>query len=604
MRKFSKKLTYLFEGLFSVLLVLLSSFYLQLCQNQFSFQLATNFAFSWHTTKFLLGTLVLLVLYLFFVSLLGSFRGGGAFYTLFIGFLGFADYMKMAKREEPIYPDDFSILFQVRLLYDMLGVKLFAVLVIGVALLLIIVYRSLKASFKLSRKGQILRVGTLIMTVLSLGYIGQFNQPKNLLRQGYNQSALWIPYSQKMNYYNVGFVGGFLYNLNVSPMDKPEGYSQETIEKIVKNYPPVKETTTSEKPNIVFVMSESFSNPDLLKGIELNQNPIESYQEVARKGIRGSMLSQGYGGGTANIEFEALTSFSIEPLNAQLTTPYTQLVPKLENFPSIVEQVEHLGYETTAIHPYNTSMYKREDVYRVLHFNQFLSEKNMTNTEKQENNPYISDESAYKEVLKQLDKSTQPQFVHLVTMQTHMPYENKYSTLDFYSFGAANNRTLDNYFQDIHEASEALGQFVEQAKKLKRPTIIVFWGDHLPGIYDENIRQQNTNATLHQTEFMIYDTQSEESVEPIVTSPIYFSPMTFEKGNLALSGYQKLLLNLQKVLPAFEKNLYYQKGDWQAERSLTKEEQKIYEDYRMIEYDIVAGKQYSLKEKFFNSEGK
>ena len=48
------------------------------------------------------------------------------------------------------------------------------------------------------------------------------------------------------------------------------------------------------------------------------------------------MLSQNYGGGTANIEFEALTSFSMELMNAQMTTPYTMMIPKMTELPSIV----------------------------------------------------------------------------------------------------------------------------------------------------------------------------------------------------------------------------------------------------------------------------
>ena len=131
------------------------------------------------------------------------------------------------------------------------------------------------------------------------------------------------------------------------------------------------------------------------------------------------MLSQNYGGGTANIEFEALTGFSMEPLNAQMTTPYTLLVPKLEKLPSLVSLLKDSGYETTAIHPYDTSMYKRKDVYQVLGFDQFLDQDTMTHRDKLENNPYISDESAYEEVLDQLDSDT-PQFLHLVTMHCQL----------------------------------------------------------------------------------------------------------------------------------------------------------------------------------------
>lgn len=33
----------------------------------------------------------------------------------------------------------------------------------------------------------------------------------------------------KMNYYNTGFMGGFLYNLPVDAMEKPENYSEAAV---------------------------------------------------------------------------------------------------------------------------------------------------------------------------------------------------------------------------------------------------------------------------------------------------------------------------------------------------------------------------------------
>ena len=40
----------------------------------------------------------------------------------------------------------------------------------------------------------------------------------------------------KMNYYNTGFIGGFLYNLKVEAMDQPKGYSKEAISEITQKY--------------------------------------------------------------------------------------------------------------------------------------------------------------------------------------------------------------------------------------------------------------------------------------------------------------------------------------------------------------------------------
>ena len=107
----------------------------------------------------------------------------------------------------------------------------------------------------------------------------------------------------------------------------------------------------------------------------------------------------------------------MELLNAQMTTPYTLLVPKLKSLPSLVSLTKEQGYDTTAIHPYDTSMYKRKDVYNILGFDRFLDQDTMKYRDKIENNPYISDESAYDEILDLLKANKKPQFVHLVTMR-------------------------------------------------------------------------------------------------------------------------------------------------------------------------------------------
>ena len=143
------------------------------------------------------------------------------------------------------------------------------------------------------------------------------------MRKAYNKTALWIPYSQKMNYYNTGFMGGFLYNLPVEAMEKPADYSQVNVERITKKYQKKAKTTSEEKPNIIYVMSESFSDPSRLNGLEiLGGDPLQDYRTIADQTYSGQMLSQNYGGGTANIEFEALTGFSMELFNAQMTALY------------------------------------------------------------------------------------------------------------------------------------------------------------------------------------------------------------------------------------------------------------------------------------------
>lgn len=599
-------LKYTLVAISIVFVVGLSNLYLQWCQNDLSFDLAVKFAFSWHTEKFLLACLVLLMIFLFLVAVLGSFLFGTFFYLVGIGILGYANYLKMTYRQEPIYPDDLKMIKEFGLLKDMTGTTSFYLLA-GMILLVVAggcwaIYRS----FKKDKKFQAIRVITLFTTIFALIYISHFNNPNNLLRKAYNKTALWIPYSQKMNYYNTGFIGGFLYNLKIDPMEKPKGYSEEKIKEITSHYQKLADeknkTASEEQPNIIYVMSESFSDPSRLNGVEITGDPLADYYAVADQTYSGQMLSQNYGGGTANIEFEALTGFSMGLFNAQLTTPYTMLVPKMNQLPSIVSTLKDQNYHTTAIHPYNTSMYKRKDVYEVLGFDEFISENTMTYTDTIEDNPYISDASAYQEVMDLLKEDDTPQFIHLVTMQTHMPYDGKYQQLEYTAKTEDNSgiSSLENYLQDISYSSQSLKAFTEELKKLSRRTLVVFWGDHLPGIYSDTIQNSNEKHTLHETQFLMFDSQGElEKTEAPVTSPFYFAADLMNQTNQQTTGFYQLLLALQNELPAFERELYYQEGQWQREVQLNKQQAELYQAYEMIQYDIVSGEKYSLQTNFF-----
>ncbi|NTK06729.1 LTA synthase family protein [Enterococcus faecium] len=592
-------------------LVVFSNLFLQWCQNDLSVDLALKFAFSWHTEKFFLACLVLLIILIFLIALAGSVPLGSLTYVVTIGVLGFANYMKMSYRQEPIYPDDLKMITEIGLLKDMTGTMLFTVILAAAGTVLGLFCWYMFRSLKKGRRFQLIRLTTLLVAIGLLGYISNFNNPDNLLRKAYNKTALWIPYSQKMNYYNTGFIGGFLYNLKVEPMDEPEGYSKAKIKEITEKYQKLADeknkAVEEESPNIVFVMSESFSDPSRLNGVEVSGEPLADYYEVADQTYSGNMLSQNYGGGTANIEFEALTGFSMALFNAQLTTPYTMLVPKMDQLPSIVSALNAQSYQTTAIHPYNTSMYKREDVYQTLGFDQFISERTMTYTDTIENNPYISDESAYKEVMTLLKEEKAPQFIHLVTMQTHMPYNGKYDRLGYSAEILDGSGTLDleNYLQDISYSSAALKQFTEELKNLSRRTLVVFWGDHLPGIYSDTIQAKNDKQTLHETQFLMFDSKGKlekQTTQDAITSPFYFAANLMEQTNQTTNGFYQLLLSLEQELPAFERELYYQNGQWYKEAQFNRSQQEIYDEYQLIQYDIVAGKQYSLADGFFEHE--
>ena len=367
------------------------------------------------------------------------------------------------------------------------------------------------------------------------------------------------------------------------------------MQKIVQKYKKIAEEKnknrkklSDEKVNVVYVMSESFIDPKLGKHLYDygNKEPIPYTKKLKKSQSSGWAASSEYGGGTANVEFEALTGLSNFFLNS---IPYTSIVPANKDTPSIVKNFNENGYKTIAMHPYNRNMYRREVVYPNLGFQEYKSADDFKNNSKIDNSKYISDESAFNEVLAELKNSQKPEFIHLVTMQNHMPYEeNAYSEHNF-SVNAKNGanpenaKTIQAYLEGISRSDKAMKNFLSEIEKLNEKTIVVFWGDHWPGIYGEMFEKELNKNDIRRTPLFVYSNFEKEKQDLGTSSLIYNQILALNSFDSKLSAFQYLLSDLREEYPALTKQFIK-----------TDEKSDILKDFEMIEYDILSGNKYSL----------
>lgn len=581
----------------------LINLYLQASLYQFSFQeqdLSPAFIRS-----FLITCLTFLIIELIFVCLIGEPLIGSILFLLVFLLLGYADLLKIRFRSEPIYPEDLSMIFQPSLLKEMVSPFIFISIVVFAILILIgVLFFLYRSRQKITKKQILYRLMGLILSCSFLVYLSTFNQEQNVYRRWIEHATgeLYPHQNQVMLYQQNGFVYAFLSGLKQESMAEPKSYSKQRIEEIVSAYQP--EQTNSipkqeELPNILFIMDESFSDPALLNGIEIPEETIRDFHEISAHSLSGNMLSPGYGGGTANIEFEALSSLSMALFSPQITTAYTQVVSKLTQLPSIVSLLNANRYKTIAIHPYNRTMYKRQQVYQKLQFDEFIYEDTMKHKDTLYKNPYISDQAAFDEAFDLLQDQNDPTFIHLVTMQNHMPYANKYREIHHPASQPSESPDFDNYLEDIYQTSIALKNLIEKLSQLDRETLIVFWGDHLPGLYGEDIFSKNDSWKMHEPPFFIYSTKSDFASIKLeeATSPIYFAPILLKASGLPYPAFYQMLLDMYTKLPAFEKELYLYQGNWQKNAPA---DFSVLDDYKLIQYDLLQGQQYSLKSHFFD----
>lgn len=608
------------DASFFLITGLISSFFsayiIDLLYYNFNYEHVHNLISSSRTELFLLGAAILFVFYILFSSSFGSTIIASVVLVLLSTLAGIATYFKIDLRAEPIYPSELTMISQVSFLIEMIGWRTSLLIILALLLItscLIYVYiKFLKPkplAFSTVTYYVLRGIGAFTSVSLIL-YIAQFNTPGNQVRKIYNQHANWVTYNQMKNYSDNGFIAGFLFNLSAPPMNELDNYSEEKIVEIYEYYSErAAELNTNrvheeEKTNVLFIMNESLSDPFNLHGLEANRDPIPYHREIENITTSGTVLSPSFGGGTANNEFQAITTMPLEPLAPHVTSPFVQLTNAMVKLPSLPRRFNELGYRSTAIHPYTPMFYKRNEVYRNLDFDIFLHENNMQHQYSiSEQHRYISDEAAYKEMLSVIEENNRPNFIHLVTMQNHTPFANKYDEVQFETTGSGNTDEANAYFEDLYHSDLALEFLIDEIDSHEEPILFVYWGDHLPGFYEGEILDNNPEYLIRETPLLFYSNRHELQEDIGIISPIFFLNHVNRILNTPLSPYDVLLMDLEDHIPAIENGLYYniETQEFVEHRSnLPEQAQVLLEIFSLIQYDITTGNQYTENLNFFN----
>ena len=565
---------------------------------------------------FLLGSLALWLVVGLVHAVVGRFWLTSALVLTATAVVAFADYEKIRLRREPLYPSDWEFAGNIGFLVGTVGVRGVLLLATGALVLAVAAYMgslALRRRFPrgahqprrpMARRTQIVvRVLTAGLCLVGLGYLADFNSPGNAARDAYEAlGASWRPWSQQRNYLGNGFVAGTLYNLDVPAMAPPAGYSSATMNRIAARYTAdAAEINRSRDPrvlddvNVVMILSESFSDPKSLRGVHLAEDPIPFIRRLMGSTTSGPMLAQNVGGGTANMEFEALTGMSASQFPPQLVVPYQMLVPGHETFPSAVRWLKQDGHRAVAVHPYTAEMYRRREVYRAFGFDDFVYDRTMHNKRRIGHDAYISDATAFDLVQRRLSSVRDPLLMNVVTMQNHMPYAGKYD--DPASVTGPDGESMPEigqYVRGLTYTDHAVQELIDGLSGLDEPTVVVFYGDHLPGSYPDDVFNANGRPAMHETPFFVWANFPGEKREQPITSPIYFMDLVLERANAAVPPYYALLHELRHEIPAMDSGMIFDVHNRPLRQGqLSDRAALLLRDYRLVQYDLSVGKRYS-----------
>lgn len=415
-------------------------------------------------------------------------------------------------------------------------------------------------------------------------------------------------WNQNRNYDDNGFILGFLYNLQKLRLSEPDKYSESKMTELKAEYTAIAEEKNKtrkdpaeEKVSVVMILNESFFDPDVsFQGVNFRDfykysgDVVPNLHRIMQKYPSGHMYSLDYGGGTANIEFETFTSLTNYWIDS---VPYTALLPKTGPIPSLAQELKARNYTTTAIHPFNGGMYKRNIALKNEGFDTFTTELEMNFTEHDGKSDYINDRSAYQQVIKTLQEGEEKQVIGLITMQNHTPYwgdiyEKNEFEVEFEPTPDRESREweIPSYFQMLHSSDEYLGEFIDELDKLDKKVVVLWFGDHSAGLFD-----------------VLYNSEVKEERDLTRLTPYFVYAnydAKFTTRKLPTTTPNCMANTMQNILNWKKSSLYYLVDEvCAAEPILTKHylqdrelnNTEIMRDYELLTYDLLSGKQYWMK---------
>lgn len=402
--------------------------------------------------------------------------------------------LKVANLGTPLLPADFRMVDQLRKGgLHVLGSYLpqspwpYLALLGGIAVI-VAMWRYEPPLFASRTAGRRTLAGALLATTLATLLLGMPGW-RNL----YNGHKLWMePWSAAATTSHSGLVSS-LVMFHLQDRRTKEKADPSAVNNLLQNtgdalrarmHTPVSRDTAL--PDIVVIQSESFFDPSIMRGYE-NAKLTPNLDRLAAQGMSGPLHVPTYGGGTIRTEFEVLSGLSLRYFS-NMQFPYLQLHDKV--VPSMVRTLRAHGYETVAIHGNDPTFWNRNTAFKTLGFDRFVSQSAFPANAPMDGK-YMADSAMTDEIMTQLKDYGPPQFLFAISLEAHGPYDvppKDSAARDAVPVPAAvsakDKVEVQTYLYHMQHADAELGRLADMLAKRSRPTLLLFYGDHLPGLTD------------------------------------------------------------------------------------------------------------------------
>lgn len=595
-------------------IVVLSCFYL-------FYKVAFDLNFKFYFKSIVFGIFLTTLIYLFIVGITKKLHISSLIISIIFMIFMTGSCIKIYYTNDPILYSDIKYLndiFEITsivdnsLLFTSVTVALPAILYIILNIFLI----RISFKYKYTVKKLWLRICFIVIPVLIFSVLlfpsSEFKH--FILKNVYNLEGKGDFGTQTSNinhYARFGIVSGMYAHYLENMLDVPYNYNDEKLNKLLKNSNENKDKKFGQ-PNIIVFFAESFWDINKVSNeVNFDKKITFNLNKLKNEGIYFEMISPSYGGTSANVEFEFLTGANLAYFGNGYV-PYMQLYTNKNyyNAPSIIHELKNNDYYTKVVaytgpRLFNSSkFYKyagfdtKEYIYEIKELNKYLDES-------WKKGPNVSDEHIVDEIIKEFNnkEKNKKEFYMVLTMQAHGPYKkDKYDSYDIKiknsRFNEGMNDSILSYAQGIYDTDKQLGRLYEYIKTLDEPTIIVFYGDHLPHFTDnkgksliDEFKYFNTKDNLTNI-YHQYNTQSlilanfeinENSYKYI--SPDLLSTYVLNNMDIKISNYYKWMYSNIKTFPTLNKYVTIdQNGKLYDVKNLPKKQQKYYDLRNQMQY--------------------
>lgn len=569
---------------------------------------------------FIISYLLLLSIYIIISQLTRLHAIAVAVVGLFANTLGIVSYFKLVLRNEIFLPWDIYQVGDLLAINEKVTYEIPACVIITVIIFVVLIIFSCFIKMPKWQKNKKILLQIFIPTGISAIVVSYLFFGVFLVKDGGKKFGLVENQFSPNGYYVTnGAVYGFMSNLYLLKIQEPAGYSekavlaieQETLENIStmplypNSYVAVSDDIV-ETPDIIFVQAEAFWDMRNLDMIEYDRELMSNFDRLVEESATGNLYTPSFGGGTCDVEFEVLTGFSMENLPSG-SKPYQQYIN--QNYFSLPQYLRaDKGYDTLAIHGYGNQFWNRHIAYPRLGFNEFIASDTAEWDPIVYRRGFISDETMVARIIEEYEKresDSAPMFIHAVTMQNHSGYSaDKYPDDERVKILSAPDvlteqqiGQLEDSATGIYEMDLALGTLVDYLKTTDRPTILVFWGDHLNPVTNSMDFFQQTglieeddpsDPLLFQTPLMIWSNYSDQKVDLGIVGANYISPVFMDMYGLEKPFMFEYLTEQFPFYHARNRGIIVEPDNTYS-TEMTPEQQEWFDKYAILQYDFMFG---------------